>query len=174
MWMLPHWNLTDKHPAFYDTESGTATEQTAKVYGAMRELIGEYNKFADELNKALQSFELQTKEENECFKKCITELVENYIKSIDLKIDKQDLKLQEAVKSMTDNIATTTASILQNMRESGDLDQLIKDNILLVENRVSVIEATFITPEKLEQALPYWEYDSVTQELKLMNVAIKE
>lgn len=174
MWMLPHWRLTDRTPAFYDTESGSAIEQTAKVYGAMRDLINEYNKFADNLNKALQSFELEIKEDNECFKKCLTELVENYIKSIDLKIDKQDLKLKEAVESMTENIASTTASVLNDMRASGDLDQMIKDNILLVENRVSNIEATFITPEKLTSALPYWEYDSTTEELKLMNVAIKE
>lgn len=133
MWMLPHWTLTDNHPAFYDTESGSAIEQTAKVYGAMRTLIGEYNKFADNLNEALKGFELETKEEMECFKKCLTELIENYIKSIDLKIDKQDLKIEnyikatdlkidQAIEYMTDSIVSTTTEILNHAIAEGKIE----------------------------------------------------
>lgn len=121
MWMLPHWKLTDNHPAFYDTESGSAIEQTAKVYGAMRTLIEEYNKFADNLNKALESFELETKEEQDCFKKCVTELIENYIKSIDIMIDKQDLKIDKAIQYMTDNIVSTTTELLNEAIEAGQI-----------------------------------------------------
>lgn len=121
MWLLPHWNLTDNHPAFYDTESGSAIEQMAKVYGAMQTLIDEYNKFADNLNKALQSFELETKEEQECFKKCVTELVETYIKSIDITIDKQDLKIDNAIKYMTENIVSTTTELVNEAISKGQI-----------------------------------------------------
>lgn len=40
---MPNWCITDKHPAFYDTESATAIEQTAKLYGAMQNLIDTFN-----------------------------------------------------------------------------------------------------------------------------------
>ena len=33
---LPKWILTNKFPAFHDTESLTAIEQTARVYGKIR------------------------------------------------------------------------------------------------------------------------------------------
>ena len=121
MWRLPHWFLTDKRPAFYDTESGSAIEQTAKVYGAMQTLIDEYNKFADSVNKALEGFELETKEEQECFKTCITNLIETYIKSIDLAIDKQDLKIDNAIAYMKDNIVSTTTNVIQDAIDKGTI-----------------------------------------------------
>lgn len=119
MWLLPHWKLTDNFPAFYDTESGSAIEQTAKVYGAMRTLIEEYNKFADNLNKALESFELETKEDQECFKKCVTELIENYIKSIDIKIDKQDLKIDDAISQALSDVVSTTTELVNRAISDG-------------------------------------------------------
>lgn len=45
---LPHWVVNDNRPAFYDTESATAIEQTAKLYGAMSEVIDEVNKKIEE------------------------------------------------------------------------------------------------------------------------------
>lgn len=121
MFVLPHWVLTDKHPAFYDTESGSAIEQTAKVYGAMREFIKEYNVFVDKVNKALEKHELETQAEQDCFKACITQLVETYIKSIDIKIDKQDLKINNAIAYMTENIKQTATDVLNDAVEAGTI-----------------------------------------------------
>lgn len=50
---LPHWVLTDKNPAFYDTESATAIEQTAKLYGAVNELIEDFNQLDEETTNHL-------------------------------------------------------------------------------------------------------------------------
>lgn len=47
---LPHWVLTNNQPAFYDTESVTAIEMVAKIYGKMEELVNAYNDFVDEVN----------------------------------------------------------------------------------------------------------------------------
>lgn len=54
---LPKWRLTSKQPAFYDTESGTAIEMVAKVYGAMQELIDEHNNFVQTITDLLNEFE---------------------------------------------------------------------------------------------------------------------
>ena len=121
MLRLPPWVLTDRHPAFYDTESGTVIEQTARVYAAMQKLIDEYNAFVDSVNKSIEELKLETKEEQDCFKKCITELVETYIKSIDLKIDEQDNKLSDAIEDITANIQTITTQIVNDAIEAGTI-----------------------------------------------------
>lgn len=62
MKMLPLWVLPPTLPSVYDAESATALEMTAKVYGAMRELISEYNTFAATLNANIQKFMEETDE----------------------------------------------------------------------------------------------------------------
>mgnify|MGYP003293753474 FL=1 len=76
---LPHWVLTDSFPAFYDSESLTATQQTARVYGAMQELIDSYNQFVDEINGHIDEHE-NSLEKDVCeFKSKIIHTMENYI-----------------------------------------------------------------------------------------------
>lgn len=87
---LPKWVLTDKYPAFYDTESVTAIEMVAKLYGSMQELITDYNKFVDEVNQAIKDFEDGMIASFEEFKTCVMSLMENYIASVDMKIQMQD------------------------------------------------------------------------------------
>ena len=75
MQLLPKWVMLNTYPAIYDFESMTATEQTARVYGAMQTLIGEYNKFADSVNTALGTF---TEEEQEARKEFETKITKVY------------------------------------------------------------------------------------------------
>lgn len=62
MKMLPLWVLPPTLPSVYDSESFTSLEMTAKVYGAMRELIKEYNEFATSLNANINKFMEETDE----------------------------------------------------------------------------------------------------------------
>ena len=121
MFKLPHWVLTDKNPAFYDTDSGSAIEQTARVYGAVKTFIEEYNTYVDNLNKALESFELETKEDIDCFKKCITELMETYIKSIDIAIDKQNLTIDKSIRQMQLSIVNHTTQLVNEALAEGKI-----------------------------------------------------
>ena len=122
MFLLPHWVLSDKFPAFYDSMSGSGIEQTAKVYGAMREFIKDYNDFVEKFNKSLEEFELKTAAEQECFKKCITQLIETYIKSIDIAVDKQNLEIANAVSYMKDNLESTVLNSLNAALKAGTIN----------------------------------------------------
>ena len=62
MQLLPKWTMLRPMPVLYDTESATAIEMVGKVYGAMNELIKEYNSFADEVNTKLGSFTAEEQE----------------------------------------------------------------------------------------------------------------
>lgn len=121
MFQLPHWVLSDKFPAFYDTVAGSGIEQSAKVYGAMREFIKDYNDFVEKFNKSLEEFELKTQAEQDCFKACITQLMETYIKSIDITIDKQNHKIDNAVSYMKDNIEASTREVVNQAMAAGTL-----------------------------------------------------
>lgn len=121
MRLLPEWVLTDRHPAFYDTESGSAIVQTAKVYAAMNELIKEYNSFAKTVNEIISEFKAESEKEQECFKICITELIENYIKSIDLMIDKQNLKIDNTIGFIKENLDESIKALAEEMLANGEI-----------------------------------------------------
>lgn len=81
-------------PASYDMESATAIEQTAKVYRAMNELINEFNKASEALEKAFLDHKEDMSKELECFKSCMSKALENHIKVVDMLISKQNLKIE--------------------------------------------------------------------------------
>lgn len=116
---LPNWVLTNPLSAFYDSESGTVIEQTAKVYGAMNTLIEEHNKFIEELNKTIENIESDNAE----FKECITELVNNYIKVIDEKVKLQDLAIETKTKEYSKQVIKQAIEdgkiIIKNEYEDG-------------------------------------------------------
>lgn len=134
MQLLPKWELTNDRPAFYDTESGSVIVMTARVYGAMNELIKEYNTFADSTNKAIEQFTAETKEEQECFKNCIVKLVKNYIDSIDIKIEKQDLVIANAVKYMKDNLIATILSIMDEEKTKELINEALLNGVVEIRS----------------------------------------
>lgn len=82
---LPKWNLT-LCPPLYDTASKSPIEMTAQVYGKMRELVEEYNKFSSELEKAFEDYTYNTTSNMEEFKNNITCIMQSYIESVDSKL----------------------------------------------------------------------------------------
>ena len=141
--LLPRWVLTGVTPNIFDSESVSGVEANARLYGKMQELIEDYNKFVDEINKAITDYTESDKKDTETFKTCITNLIENYIKSIDLKIDNQDLKIEnqnlkfasqdekidEAVLYMKDNLKTSLDEIVAEMKTSGELEATLSDSV---------------------------------------------
>ena len=104
MYKLRHWVLTDKFPAFYDAESATAIEQTAKVYGAFNELVDEYNNFVDVYNQHVEEFEQGMVTDMEAFQVGIRQEFQDFIDTVDLKIKNQDAVIADAVQYMKTNL----------------------------------------------------------------------
>ena len=53
---LPPWVETGLQPAFYDKESGTVLQQTARMYAKMNELIGNVNKFEKDTKDVVDEY----------------------------------------------------------------------------------------------------------------------
>ena len=129
---LPHWVLTDPQPAFYDCESATAVQQTAKIYAKMQELITLYNEFTRDVNRYITEFEDGIIKDFNCFQNCIIKTMNDYIESIDTKIDLQDSKIEESINNqnatiqnavdyMKNNLVSTVTTLFNNAVHNGDI-----------------------------------------------------
>lgn len=175
--LLPKWVLPGTRPSVYDTESGSALEMVAKVYGAMRTLQETYNEFADEVNKTILEFMDSTTKDQECFKANLTEIMHNYIRKIDEKIKMQDLVINkhneamvDAINYMKENIVETTTRII----ESGEVDDYlyqVLENVtnIRLEYNSETEELTLVNPVR-----PCVEYNEETENLTIINLVREE
>lgn len=142
---LPHWCLTDIHPAFNDTESLSVLEQTSRLYGKVQELIESYNNFATDVNNKISEYENNIDKDQEKFEEEINELIHEYIIALDLKIDHQDRVIEENITYIKENLATEVERVVNEMKESGQLDESILNNFDNISSRVVALENTEYT-----------------------------
>lgn len=147
--LLPKWALTNKLPAYYDWESLTAVDQTARLYGTIQGLIDDYNKFADEINKAYEELETGINSDQECFENKINKIVHDYIITIDSKIAHQDRVIAESIEYIKANIGETVTNVINEMKESGELTEELTKAFEELGTRVSSLETA--NTEKAEQ-----------------------
>lgn len=107
---LPKWVLTNEYPAFYDTESVTAIEMVAKLYGKMEDLITNYNEFVEEINKTMADFDDGIIADFDEFKNEVNE-----------KLAEQDEVIADAVQYMKDNIQQTASELFNEFLEEGKI-----------------------------------------------------
>ena len=119
---LPFWVLTDLQPAFYDSESGTVLQQLSRIYPKIQEVINSYNDFVREINRYIDEFENGIIADFECFKNCVIKTMNDYIESIDTKINLQDMDIQNAIDYMKNNIVETTTNVVNQAIQNGDIN----------------------------------------------------
>lgn len=118
---LPHWVVTNKYPGFYDTDSGSTIEQTAKVYKKMNELVEDYNKFVDETNTAIDEFVAGMTGTYEEFTVAMEQKFNDFVKVVELKIDSQDSVIADAVAYMKTNLTNSVGDLLLELFETGQV-----------------------------------------------------
>lgn len=155
--LLPVWTLTNLQPAFYDSESATVLQQMSKVYAKMQELLKDYNNFVKEVNTNIDDFQNGIISDFECFKNCITKTMNDYIATIDTKINlqdsniankfsEQDKLIENAINYMKDNIVQTTTDVINQAIENGT----IRADLLLEYNPLNESLTFRIEPEEGE------------------------
>ena len=126
---LPKWCITDRFPALYDVESATTIEQTAKIYGAMNELVDEYNKHAETINNELEKFENGLIADFETYKVAMRQEFQDFIDVI-------DLKMQDAYNFMKENLRETCQGILDELTKD------VQDTLAIITEMRDTVEAT--------------------------------
>lgn len=144
MKLLPHWVITNDSPAFYDTDSGTAIEQTAKVYAAMNELIVEYNNFVDSTNAKIEEFTSGVISDNETFRVALRQEFQDFINVVELKI--------EALDQYTKNeIGKEIEKLYQDLKETGEFTELFENELETVKISITDLKSALETDiERLE------------------------
>ena len=120
MKLLPRWCLTNTKPTIYDAESGSVIEQTAKVYGAMNELIEEYNKFVDSVNTQITEFSSSEKTDNETFRVGLRQEFQDFIDIVELKIGNFDSYTKEKIRTLFNEV-------LNELIKNGEFLNIISD-----------------------------------------------
>ena len=161
--LLPIWNITETHPAFYDVDSKTAVGQTARVYAAMLELQEDYNSFVSEINICITDFINNVNADQECFKNEITKIVHDYIAMLDEKLKMQDKEIQETIVYIQENLKESVEEVIDQMVESGELENAIVDAFDNLGARVTMLEKS-----KVKMV-----YDSKTESLNFENVEVE-
>lgn len=103
---LRHWSLNRTIPTIDDTESLSVLELVGKNTTKINEIVKDYNKFVDDINKVINEFENGLYEDFDCFKKKITKIVHDYIMMIDERIKLQDLHIDETIVYIKDNLVS--------------------------------------------------------------------
>ena len=114
MKLLPKWVLTNEFPSIYDSDSKTVLEQTARLYGAMNDLITEYNSFAENVNALITDFTNSATQNQKEFEISIRQEFQDFIDVIEIKVQQQQTEIDSAVSYMQDNIISTTSKIIND------------------------------------------------------------
>ncbi len=110
---LPNWVVANKFPAFYDTESLTSIEQTARLYGAINQMIESYNTFISIVDEDLANFSQEYQHNNEVHEVSIRQLIQDFFDSVETKLQLQDSKIATVESSLTVNIGRAVANEIQ-------------------------------------------------------------
>lgn len=105
---LPPWAETGLQPAFYDVESGTVLQQTARMYNKVNQLTRLFNEFSEATSEEVNAFERE-----------VNETVEDYIEKF--------TALKDFVDDYFDNldVQEEVNNKLDAMVEDGTLDEIV-------------------------------------------------
>lgn len=116
--LLPPWHMIETHPAFYDLDSKTAVGQTARLYGAMKELQEVYIEWSNKANAVITDFINNVNADQEEFENSINKIMHDYISMIDEKIKMQDQKIE-------DNLNGAIEELLNELIKTGKIKNII-------------------------------------------------
>ena len=107
---LPPWAETGLQPAFYDVESGTVLQQTARMYDKVNQLTRLFNEFSESVTNEVNSFEQN-----------VNDIVDEYIEKFN--------QLHDYVYDYFDNLDVQEEinNKLDAMAEDGTLSDIISE-----------------------------------------------
>lgn len=149
--ILPPWVETGLQPAFYDLESGTVLQQTARMYAKVRELTVAFNQFSEDVSTEINNFERETNTEIERFENATNDEIERFEGVVNDTVEEYIEKFNELhdyVQDYFDNLDVQEEinNKLDQMLEDGVLQEIIADYIQ------SNVAWTFDTVEDMKSA----------------------
>lgn len=118
---LPPWAETGLQPAFYDVESGTVLQQTARMYDKVNQLTRLFNELSEETQETVEAYIAKFVE--------LKDFVDTYFANLDVqeeinnKLDAmtEDGTLQEIIATYLDSNVTWTFDTIEDMQAGENL-----------------------------------------------------
>lgn len=118
---LPPWVETGLQPAFYDKESGTVLQQTARMYDKVNQLIRNFNDLSKETKETVEEYILKFTE--------LKDFVDDYFDNLDVqdeinnKLDEmaEAGTLQEIITAYIQSNVTWTFDTVADMKQATNL-----------------------------------------------------
>ena len=152
---LPPWIETGLQPAFYDKESGTVLQQTARMYARVNMLIRMFNKLSRNTKTEIERFETAVNEDMTQYKHDINETVADYIEQFN--------QLHDYVHDYFDNLDVQEEinNKLDDMVEQGTLQEIIttyiQSNVAWTFDNVAEMKlATNLTDDSFAQTIGFY------------------
>ena len=129
---LPPWAETGLQPAFYDVESGTVLQQTARMYNKVNQLTRLFNEFSEATSEEVNAFEREVNDTVAEYIEKFTELkdfVDDYFDNLDVqeeinnKLDAmvEDGVLQEIITTYIQSNVKWTFDTVADMQDATNL-----------------------------------------------------
>ena len=153
---LPPWAETGFQPAFYDVESGTVLQQTARMYDKVNQLIRLFNEFSETVTNEVNAFEQNVNDNIEQFEHDVNETVADYIEKF--------TALKDFVDDYFDNLDVQEEinNKLDAMVEDGTLQEIIttyiQSNVAWTFNHITGLQsATNLTNGSFAQTYGFYD-----------------
>lgn len=118
---LPPWVETGLQPAFYDKESGTVLQQTARMYDKVNQLIRNFNDLSKETKETVEEYILKFTE--------LKDFVDDYFENLDVQ-EEINNKLDEMAEAGTLQPLLEGAWVTYTSSDKTHIDLTTKVNLL--------------------------------------------
>lgn len=152
---LPPWVETGLQPAFYDKESGTVLQQTARMYARVNMLIRMFNKLSKNTKTEVERFEEVVNTRVTNFENSVNATVADYIEQFNQLHDYvhdyfDNLDVQEEINNKLDDMVE--AGILQEI-----ITTYIQSNVAWTFDNVAEMKlATNLTDDSFAQTVGFY------------------
>ena len=152
MQKLPNWVVANKFPAFYDTESLTSIEQTARLYGATNTLIENYNTFISIVEEELANFLEEYQLNNEAHEVSVRQLIQDFFDGVETALQLQNSKISSVENSLTVNIGRAVANEIEkgNINVAMAYDESRENLNIAVSNELNASQEIIYDEENEE------------------------
>ena len=146
---LPPWIETGIQPAFYDKESGSVLQQTARMYAKVNELVESVNHQNENIDEYIEKF-------NE-----LKDYVDDYFTNLDVQTEiNQKLDMMAQDGTLTNLIAPLLNDIQTDLNEQIDtMDQYLKSSITSINSKVDAVVGG--TPRAVDSVDDMTDEDSI-------------
>ena len=135
--ILPPWVETGLQPAFYDLESGTVLQQTARMYAKVRELTTAFNQFSEDVSTEINNFEHETNTEIERFENATNDEIERFENATNDEIERFEGVINDTVEEyigkfneLHDYVQDYFDNLDVQEEINNKLDEMLDDGIL--------------------------------------------